>query len=271
MKYKIIALDLDGTLKNSQNQITPKTREALIECSKRGLTVVLASGRPTPGLRHEMNELELQKYGGVLLSFNGARVYDIKNDKVIFEKVVKKVMADEMYDRAKAYGLACMTYDGIDILTEDDNDQYVQVEKRINDMQIRHTDNFKASFKNDVNKVLLTGEPDYVAKIEAEFKAPYQNQLSIYRSAPYFIEIMAQNVDKAASLEKLCETSDSAPHIFVPAPLLAPQYLPLSQALKPLPPHFHTPRRPLLLASHLQVLVLPRSQSHPLLHSLHLQ
>lgn len=205
MKYKIIALDLDGTLKNSQNQITPKTREALIECSKRGLTVVLASGRPTPGLRHEMEELELQKYGGVLLSFNGARVYDIKNDKVIFEKVVKKAMADEMYDRAKAYGLACMTYDGIDILTEDDNDQYVQVEKRINDMQIRHTDNFKASFNNDVNKVLLTGEPDYVAKIEAEFKAPYQNQLSIYRSAPYFIEIMAQNVDKAASLEKLCE------------------------------------------------------------------
>ena len=150
MKYKIIALDLDGTLKNSQNQITPKTKEALIECSKRGLTVVLASGRPTPGLRHEMEELELQKYGGVLLSFNGARVYDIKNDKVIFEKVVKKAMADEMYERAKAYGLACMTYDGIDILTEDDDDQYVQVEKHINDMQIRHTDNFKASFNNDV-------------------------------------------------------------------------------------------------------------------------
>ena len=41
--------------------------------------------------------------------------------------------------------------------------------------------------------------------IEQEFKAPYQDVLSIYRSAPFFIEVMAQNIDKAASLEKLCE------------------------------------------------------------------
>lgn len=205
MKYKIIALDLDGTLKNNQNEITPKTKAALIECQKRGLTVVLASGRPTPGLRYEAAALELEKYGGILLSFNGARVYDIKNDRVIFEKVVKKEVADLMYDRAKAYGLACLTYDGDDILTEDDDDQYVQVEKSINDMPIRHTDHFKASFNHDVNKVLLTGEPDYIASIEEAFKAPYQDQLSIYRSAPFFIEIMAQNVDKAASLQKVCE------------------------------------------------------------------
>lgn len=204
MDYKLIALDLDGTLKTTDNRISPKTRDALIECQKKGMRVILASGRPTPGLRHEAAELELEKHGGILLSFNGARVYDIQNDKVIFEKIVSKEDADAMYDRAKQYGLACMTYDGIDILTEDDNDQYVQVEKSINDMQIKHTDNWKASFTTGVNKVLLTGEPEYVAKIEAEFKAPYEH-LSIYRSAPFFIEIMAQNIDKAASLQKLCE------------------------------------------------------------------
>lgn len=205
MKYKIIALDLDGTLKNSENEITPKTKEALIECQKRGMTVVLASGRPTPGLRHEAALLELEKYGGILLSFNGARVYDIKNDQVIFEKVVTKAEADLMYDRAKSYGLACLTYEGNDILTEDDDDPYVQTEKTINDISIRHTDDFKESFHHDVNKVLLTGEPEYIAKIEEAFKAPYKDQLSIYRSAPFFIEIMAQNVDKAASLKKVCE------------------------------------------------------------------
>lgn len=205
MDYKLIALDLDGTLKTTDNRISEKTREALIACQKKGMRVILASGRPTPGLRHEAAELELEKYGGILLSFNGARVYDIQNDKVIFEKIVTKEDADIMYDRAKQYGLACMTYEGINILTEDDDDQYVQVEKSINDMQIKHTDHWKASFTTGVNKVLLTGEPEYVAKIEAEFKAPYEDHLSIYRSAPFFIEIMAQNIDKAASLQKLCE------------------------------------------------------------------
>ena len=53
MKYKLIALDLDGTLKNSENKITDKTRETLIKAQQLGATIVLASGRPTPGLRHE--------------------------------------------------------------------------------------------------------------------------------------------------------------------------------------------------------------------------
>ena len=45
-------LNLDGTLKNSKNEITEKTRKALIQAQKMGIKVVLASGRPNPGLRH---------------------------------------------------------------------------------------------------------------------------------------------------------------------------------------------------------------------------
>ena len=49
MAYQIIVLDLDGTLTNSKKEITPKTKEALMRIQKEGKTVVLASGRPTPG------------------------------------------------------------------------------------------------------------------------------------------------------------------------------------------------------------------------------
>ena len=205
MTYRMIALDLDGTLKNSQNEITPKTKEALLDCSKQGMVIVLASGRPTPGLRHEAKELKLDEYHGVLLSFNGARVYDMKTKQVIYEQVISHEMAKQVYDRAKAYGLACLTYHEDGILTEDDQDAYVQIESRINDMPIIHTDNWKEAFDHDVHKVLLTGEPTYLAKIEEEFKAPFVDQLSIYRSSPYFLEVMAKGIDKANSLGKLCE------------------------------------------------------------------
>ena len=59
MKYKLIALDLDGTLKNSNNEITEKTKNALIKVQELGVKIVLASGRPTPGLRHEANMRDL--------------------------------------------------------------------------------------------------------------------------------------------------------------------------------------------------------------------
>lgn len=205
MKYKLIALDLDGTLKNSNNKITPKTREALMKAQELGIKVVLASGRPTPGLRHEAKELELEKYEGYILSFNGARVVNVKTGETVYEQTLTIDDAKRAYDRAKEYGLACITYRDDFILTEDIDDEYVNAESRINDIQKKKVC-FKQSVKDPIHKVLLTGKPDYVASILDEFKEPFQDHLSIYRSTPFFIEIMAQGIDKAASLDRLAKS-----------------------------------------------------------------
>ena len=202
MKYKLIALDLDGTLKNTNNEITPQTKEALIKAQEMGIKIVLASGRPTPGLRHEAKELDLEKYGGYILSFNGARVVDVKTKDTIYEQTLTIDEAKKAYDRAKEYGLACMTYEDDMIVTEDIDDEYVNVESSINDIQKKKV-SFKTNLKNPIHKVLLTGKPDYVGSIIDEFKQPFGDSLSIYRSAPFFIEIMAQGIDKAASLDRL--------------------------------------------------------------------
>lgn len=203
MKYKLIALDLDGTLKNSHNEITIKTKEALIQAQELGIKVVLASGRPTPGLRHEAKELMFDKYEGYLLSFNGARVLDYKTKETLFEQTLTIEEAKKAYLRSKEYGLACMTYDEDIILTEDIDDEYVCVEAKINDITKQKVESFDKVLKDPIYKVLLTGKPDYVASIVDEFKEPFGDSLSIYRSAPFFIEVMAQNIDKAQSLDHL--------------------------------------------------------------------
>lgn len=206
MNYKLIALDLDGTLKNRKNKITPKTREALIKAQKNGVKIVLASGRPTPGLRHEAKELELDKFGGYLLSFNGAHVSDYKTKETIYEQTLTIEEAKKAYDRAKEYNLACMTYENNIVVTEDDEDDYVKVEGNINDIAIVKVENWKKNLKNPIHKVLLTGKPEFVASIIDEFKEPFGDSLSIYRSAPFFIEIMAEGIDKAASLDRLAKS-----------------------------------------------------------------
>ena len=203
MKYKLIALDLDGTLKNSNNQITKATRDALIQAQEMGIKVVLASGRPTPGLRHEAKELKLDQYEGYLLSFNGARVMDCKTRSSIYEQTLTIEEAKKAYQRAKSYGLSCMTYDEDIILTEDYDDEYVNIEAHINDIDKQKVESFEECLKDPIYKVLLTGKPEYVASIIDEFKKKLKDSLSIYRSAPYFIEIMAQNIDKAKSLDCL--------------------------------------------------------------------
>ena len=50
MKYKLIVLDLDGTLTNSKKEISSRNRETLIRIQEQGIRLVLASGRPTYGI-----------------------------------------------------------------------------------------------------------------------------------------------------------------------------------------------------------------------------
>lgn len=87
MTYKLIALDLDGTLKSTNKQILPKTKAILQKLAKRGIVIVLASGRPTAGLYIEADELKLNETGGYLLSFNGAKVVDYQTKEIIYQKV----------------------------------------------------------------------------------------------------------------------------------------------------------------------------------------
>ena len=65
MKYKLIVLDLDGTLTNSKKVITPRNREILIRVQEQGVRLVLASGRPTYGIVPLANELRMNEFGGV--------------------------------------------------------------------------------------------------------------------------------------------------------------------------------------------------------------
>ena len=71
MKYKLIVLDLDGTLTNSKKVITPRNREILIRVQEQGVRLVLASGRPTYGIVPLANELRMNEFGGFILSYNG--------------------------------------------------------------------------------------------------------------------------------------------------------------------------------------------------------
>ena len=71
--YKILVLDLDGTLTNKKKEITSKTKEMLKLAMQKGVIVVLASGRPTYGIVPLAEEIELAKFGGYILSFNGDR------------------------------------------------------------------------------------------------------------------------------------------------------------------------------------------------------
>ena len=88
MDYKVLVLDIDGTLTNSKKEITSKTKKALRKAYEKGVKVVLASGRPTPGILPIAEDIGFDEFGGYILSFNGGKIIDYKSKEVIFQKIL---------------------------------------------------------------------------------------------------------------------------------------------------------------------------------------
>lgn len=200
---KVLVLDIDGTLTNSEKKITENTKRGIINIMERGHKVILASGRPTPGMRYCAEELELEKYGGYLLSFNGGRIINCKTGEIVFQKILPATVIKNLYQYAKRNDMGIVTYLGDNIILGTRMDEYVELESRINGMPVKKVDNFVEYVDFDVNKCLMTAPPEKAEIFEKELAAAYGDILSIYRSEPFFIEIMPKNVDKATSLDRM--------------------------------------------------------------------
>ena len=85
---KIIFLDIDGTLVNSEKNITPETRKALMRVQKDGVKLAIASGRPSKGVLPYAKELELEKYGGYIMPFNGCNIINYQTKEVVYAKTL---------------------------------------------------------------------------------------------------------------------------------------------------------------------------------------
>ncbi len=205
MKYKILVLDIDGTLTNSKKEITPKTKNALMMAQKLGVKLVIASGRPTYGIQPIAKELELDKYGGYILAFNGAKIIDCKNNEVIYEKSISADLLNDIYDLSQEHKVNILTYENNNIVTEEPNDIYIKIESRINRMGVKQVDSFKDYVDFPVTKCLMVADGEYLSQVEPKVKEKLSEHLNVFRSEPFFLEIVPKNIDKAYSLGQLLE------------------------------------------------------------------
>lgn len=200
---KVLALDIDGTLTDSKKEISPATRKRLLDIMKEGHKVVLASGRPTPGLRRYERELELGKYGGYLLAFNGARISACGTGEVIWQKALPLDLLPGLYEFAGKNRCGLATHDKEGVISAFAPDKYVRLEADMNGLSVRQVEDFVGFVDFDICKCFMTEEPERAAVLVEELQAKYGHMAGIYRSDPFFIEIVAKDVDKASSLLRL--------------------------------------------------------------------
>lgn len=201
--YRAIALDLDGTLTNHDKEVTPITRQALMKAQKDGAHIILASGRPTYGIAPIADHLEINKYDGYVLSYNGGKIVKWQTKEEIYSNHLPNDVIPILYNYAKEKDHALLGYSGKEIITEMPDDKYVKEESRINKMQIRKINNLMESLEPNPTKLLMTGDPSLMIKAEEELSELVGNRMDVFRSAPFFIELVPRGIDKAQSLNRL--------------------------------------------------------------------
>lgn len=199
----IIALDLDGTLTNENKEITPHTFAALMKAQQQGVRLCLSSGRPPYGMRPLARQLQMERYGGMLLCYNGGHIEECATGKVLVEKELSPTLLPYLHECQQRSGLTLMTYYEDLIYTEHPDDLYVHQSSRNNKMQIKAVQDFIHDTPRPLNKCLMVGSPELVPQWEAIMQKETEGQMHICRSTPYFIELLPLGIDKGSALRQM--------------------------------------------------------------------
>ncbi|MDL2304349.1 Cof-type HAD-IIB family hydrolase [Bacteroides sp. OttesenSCG-928-D19] len=206
MKYKLLVLDIDGTLLNSRKEISQRTLATLIKVQQMGMRIVLASGRPPHGVRPIANMLELHKYGGYVMVYNGGIILQADNREVLFEKRMDISMMDYLNKKATKNNFPIFTYHLDTIVTTHPDDPHINREAELNDMRIIGVRHFPEAVTFQPCKCMMVSDNTEELKgLEAHLQKRLNGVFDVFRSENYFLEIVPQSINKGDTLSVLLD------------------------------------------------------------------
>lgn len=208
---KVIILDVDGTLTNSKKDITPKTKQVLLDAQNQGIRLVLASGRTANGLKRYAKELEMDKHHGLLVSSNGAEVVDFETGEILFQKVMSIDEGKAVLKHIQQFDIVPMIAKGEYMYTNNVFHNTIQwlgkpwnimeYEARSNQYLLCEVKDLVSWCDFEITKILTFGQPEYLQEHYKEIGEPFDHLNHMF-TAPYYYEFTAQGVDKTKAIQE---------------------------------------------------------------------
>lgn len=226
--YKLIAIDLDGTLLNSNGIVSNETKKILQEIIKKNIKIVLTSGRMIDSIKAIAEEIGGQKY---LIAGNGAIVYDIENQQILYKNFLSKEKVLDVIKICEENSIYYNIYTEKEVLTpalkynvlyyhkenanREEKDrtkinivtnmyEYVQNSQRDNYLKITICDEDKMIFNSIIRKIKQIKDIDVLEVEHMSRKNIMQGTETIEISYSY-TEVSSQNVDKWEAINYILE------------------------------------------------------------------
>ncbi len=226
--YKLIAIDLDGTLLNSYGQISEKNKLALNNAKEKGIQIVLASGRTTDSVKSIANEIGVQNY---IICGNGSLIYDLQKEEIIYDKFIEKKKALQIIDICEKNSIYYNIYTENMVIAKTLNNnvlfyyqenankpdnkktkinivqdiyEYVKNLENQNILKITISDNDVIIFNSIIRKLREVKDID-VLDVEHMSRKIIKTGTEESKLEYYYTEITKKNVDKWYAIEFLME------------------------------------------------------------------
>jgi len=115
MEYRLLAMDMDGTVLNSEKKITPRTQSAIRKALAGGKEVLFATGRSPSEVREYLNTFPGMNY---VLCLSGALVLDLRRGKTLAETTIPRPLAEQILSAADGLDAMVTLYAGDDVFVE---------------------------------------------------------------------------------------------------------------------------------------------------------
>ena len=153
--FKLVAIDLDGTMLNQYGIVTQKTKNSIKKAQENGIEIMIASGRPIDSVKTISKEIGSENY---FISGNGSIIYDIKKDEIIYENVLKKQKALEIIKICEENSIFYNVYTEKEIIAK--NLQY--------NVLYYHKENLTKSEEDKTHVNIVEDIYDYIEKTDSK-------------------------------------------------------------------------------------------------------
>ena len=204
--YKLMAIDVDGTLFNDRKEITKAVNDAIQAAKAKDVKVVICTGRPIGGVRPIIEELKLTDDNEYVITYNGALVQNTYTNEVVSENSLTVSNLKVLYELSKDLNSPMHFFNSEQIYTPNkDISNYTVYESYANQVPLHYRMIEEIPEDMLIPKVMFVDEPERLTKIIAAIPDSIREKYTMVQSAPFFLEIFHLSVNKGNAVKQLAE------------------------------------------------------------------
>lgn len=206
MKYDLIAIDIDGTLINSNLEITKPVFEAVQRVVATGAKIVLCTGRPFPGAEDYMKELGLTQEGDYIINYHGALVQRTDTGEVAIDHQLSydDLMKWQALAKKHDSNFQAVRNDGVYSEQVDFSPKSL-IEPFVNEMPLRVRTLSEMDPKIAYSKFMMKNDAPVTQNLEDHVPVAFRKDYTVIRSEADSLEVLNKQASKGQSLKELAD------------------------------------------------------------------